>query len=196
MIAREGSAHLRAGSMSSPGVFCVSSTYESIAMGVYIFRSRTMPWIKVGHFKPRWGGRKSKRIRMGNPWFRIVRRGFSNIVHPSCLDGRLSVNDLDLIARYPTLLTKHERRIHRYFKDFRVGEFYPLENLKLIVELCDSLGPNVEVTESERNEAIQWAGICVDPWRSSEKSPEKLRAANRKAVHFEKVHPSPMVSPP
>ena len=90
-------------------------------MGVYVFRCLAGAWIKVGHFKMRWGGRSTRRVYMDNPWFRVERRGFHSVVHPADLQGRLCADDLELVAWYPALTGRCEGRIHRAFAAERVG---------------------------------------------------------------------------
>ena len=129
-------------------------------MGVYVFQCRGGCWVKVGHFKPRWGTarRGGERMWLGNPWFRVERRGFTNIKHPPELAGKLAAEDLDLVAWYPNLTTRCERRVHRSFSQGSVGEFHPAVDLGPILSLCDSLGCRVEVDDTERARALAWAG--------------------------------------
>lgn len=137
-----------------------SGEETSGTMGVYVFQCRGGPWVKVGHFKPRWGTcrRGGERIWLGNPFFRVERRGFANIKHPPELAGKLAAEDLDLVAWYPELTTRCERRVHRSFSQGSVGEFHPAVDLGQILSLCDSFGSRVEVSDAERARALEWAG--------------------------------------
>ena len=125
-------------------------------MGVYVFRCRAGAWIKVGHFKVRWGGRR-KRLLMDNPWFRVERRGFASVLHPSDLNGRLSADDLDLVAWYPDLDGRCEGRVHKAFSTNRVGEFHPVSELPEILQFCDTLGDRKPVLDDERLAAKNWS---------------------------------------
>lgn len=91
-------------------------------MGVYIFKSRHGPYIKVGHYKG------------GNAYSRVAHRGFYSCVCPNEIKDRVSLDDLELIAWFPSLTTKEESAIKKRWRISRVGEWYPEELLEPIRE--------------------------------------------------------------
>ena len=119
-------------------------------MGVYVFESIHLPWLKVGHHMVA--------PRRPNAYYRIAGRGFYSVIHPPELDGRLSMNDFRLVAWYPNLLRKDETSVHRLCdKQLRKGEFHPLHEMDLIRQTCEALGgEHIVVTEGERKKAQQW----------------------------------------
>lgn len=85
-------------------------------MGVYIFRSIHAPFIKVGHYSGQ------------NAWSRIAHRGFYSCVCPNEIKDRVSIDDLELLAWFPTLTKKHERAVKSQWKKDRVygkSEWFP-----------------------------------------------------------------------
>lgn len=119
-------------------------------MGVYIFRSRHAPWIKVGHH----------RVTPSRPnvYYRVAGRGFYSCVHPRELRGRLALRDLELVAWYPALGRRDERQLHRAAPQGAVGEFHRLHDLEALLRRADALGARATVGEEERAAAIAWAG--------------------------------------
>lgn len=103
-------------------------------MGVYIFKSIHSNWIKIGHHKI-----TEKRP---NVYFRVIRRGFNSCKHPTEIDGLLDFEDLKLLNWFPNLIRKDENRIHKLCrKRFdRVGEWYPSENYKEILNIIIEYG--------------------------------------------------------
>lgn len=59
-------------------------------MGVYVFRSHHAPWIKVGHH--------AATLKRPNVYYRVARRGFYSCIHPAELAGKLSIDDVALLA--------------------------------------------------------------------------------------------------
>ena len=116
-------------------------------MGVYIFQT-VEKWVKVGHHK-------ATRARP-NAYYRIAGRGFHACVHPPELQGKLRVQDLVLIAWYPSLTVDHERLIHRTFAEGKMGEFHTQSHLADILETCDGFGVRVNVTDKQRIRALEW----------------------------------------
>ena len=127
-------------------------------MGVYVFRCLAGDWVKVGHFKERWGGSRTKRVRMDNPWYRVERRGFDNVVHPQDLQGRLKAEDLELVAWYPGLTGSTEAAVHKRFTLHRCGEFHRLSQLDSILTFCDCIGERADVPAEQKHAAQLWAG--------------------------------------
>ena len=85
-------------------------------MGVYVFRSKHEPYIKVGHYCGQ------------NVWSRIAHRGFSSCVCPSSLVGRVTLEDVELVAWFPSLSKKQESAVKKRWKEVRVyqkSEWFP-----------------------------------------------------------------------
>lgn len=118
-------------------------------MGVYIFRSRHADWIKVGHHLVT--------PRRPNAYYRVAGRGFQTVVHPDELDGKLWLEDLELVAWYPNLTTHDELDAHHLTpKELRVGEFHPAESVDVILQLCDARDARVTITDAQKRQAIAW----------------------------------------
>jgi hypothetical protein len=97
-------------------------------MGVYVFKSRHADYVKVGHF------------RGDDAWDRVRRRGFYSCVSPRELKSLRSASDLELLAWYPSLTTKHEKLIHRTFRSkHSVGEWHPATSSNSLGESLDDL---------------------------------------------------------
>ena len=103
-------------------------------MGVYIFRSKHADVIKIGHYNKQ------------NAWSRIAHRGFSSCICPKSIEGRVSVDDVDLLYWFPDLTTKDEKSWHRLCAAhasagewFNVGalDLLPLSTLENKVDQCD-----------------------------------------------------------
>lgn len=82
-------------------------------MGVYVFRSLHAPAIKVGHYARQ------------NAWSRVAHRGFYSCLRPAALARQAGADDLELLAWFPTLQKRDERRLHRALAPFAlVGEWF------------------------------------------------------------------------
>lgn len=83
-------------------------------MGVYVFRSKHAPAIKVGHYCGE------------DAWARVARRGFYSCLRPACVRDRVSAEDLELLAWFPSLTPRDEGAAHRAFRAAHglVGEWY------------------------------------------------------------------------
>lgn len=93
-------------------------------MGVYVFRSRWASFIKVGHYSGK------------NVYSRIAHRGFHSCVCPDELEGRVNVEDVELMAWFPALTKKEEREVKSKWKEDRVygkSEWFPSSRLEEIV---------------------------------------------------------------
>lgn len=101
-------------------------------MGVYIFRSRNGPFIKVGHYAGH------------NAYSRVAHRGFYSCVCPPAIRDRVSVEDLELMAWFPRLTRKDECTVKRKWKTVRVckSEWYPEEILSEIMTFLCGLDTN------------------------------------------------------
>ena len=113
-------------------------------MGVYIFKSKTEPFLKVGHHKI-----TDKRPTV---YHRTVYRGFHTCKHPDNLIGKLNWDDFTLVAWFPTLTTKHEMAVHQmcWMKEqsTRKCEFHELGQLESILSQCRKHGNEVYVPEN------------------------------------------------
>ena len=78
-------------------------------MGVYIFRSHHGPYIKVGHYAGQ------------NAYSRIAHRGFYSCVCPIDIENRVSVEDVELVAWFPSLSKKDEASVKKQWKDCRIS---------------------------------------------------------------------------
>lgn len=87
-------------------------------MGVYVYQSKHMNAIKIGHYAKQ------------NAWSRVAHRGFYSCVCPFDIHYRVSVEDLDLLFWYPSLTTKDEKRIHKALHSYSLcGEWFTTEAL-------------------------------------------------------------------
>lgn len=122
-------------------------------MGVYVFQCRHAAFVKVGHHKVT--------PRRPNAYYRVAGRGFDSVVHPVELDGKLWLEDLELVGWFPTLGRPEETRVHRSCVS-RVGEFHPLSELPHILETCVQLGGvHTPVSEAAKRRAIAWGYRAV-----------------------------------
>ena len=102
-------------------------------MGVYIYRSFHAPYIKVGHYAGK------------NAFSRIAHRGFTSCVCPREIRDCVSMNDMELIAWYPYLTKKIERKVKTQWKASRIygkSEWFPAGKLGEIQTFLDGLGEN------------------------------------------------------
>lgn len=93
-------------------------------MGIYIFRSLHAPYIKIGHYRGQ------------NAYCRIAHRGFYSCVCPNEIKNRVSMEDLELIAWFPSLDKKIERLIKQKWKNDRIykkSEWFPENKLQEIL---------------------------------------------------------------
>jgi hypothetical protein len=96
-------------------------------MGVYVFKHKTRPFIKVGHY-----------IKL-NPWSRVGHRGFRTCKCPQEIKGQVMCCNLELEAWFPSLCTKDEKTLHRHFKPVRAaGEWYNVTSLPTILEYLNT----------------------------------------------------------
>jgi hypothetical protein len=95
-------------------------------MGVYIFRSKRGPYIKVGHYAGQ------------NAYSRVAHRGFYSCVCPYDIQTCVSIDDLDLIGWFPNLTTKEERGVKRQWKSVRIGEWFPISHLEEIYQFLSN----------------------------------------------------------
>jgi hypothetical protein len=84
-------------------------------MGVYVFRSRHGPYIKVGHYAGQ------------NAYSRVAHRGFYSCACPHEIRDRVSVGDVELVAWHPSLTRRDETEVKKQWKAERLhkSEWYP-----------------------------------------------------------------------
>lgn len=93
-------------------------------MGVYVFKSKHGPYIKIGHYSK------------SNAWSRIAHRGFRSCIHPKELRDKVMVHDMELVYWFPNRTTKDEKALHRTLKQYQVcGEWFSNEVVVLIPTL-------------------------------------------------------------
>jgi len=83
-------------------------------VGIYIFKSKTGPYLKVGHTKRK------------NPWDRIeAHGGFASNLNPPGIRGKIGTSDLLLVGWYPHGSVEKELAFHRlYASEAVAGEWY------------------------------------------------------------------------
>lgn len=102
-------------------------------MGVYIFRSLHAPYIKIGHYQGK------------NAYSRIAHRGFSSCLCPTEIEGRVSINDMELVAWFPHQTKKTEQNIKKQWKKHRIygkSEWMPSDKLEDILVYLEKMEPN------------------------------------------------------
>ncbi len=99
-------------------------------MGVYVFRSLHAPYIKVGHYCGK------------NAFSRVAHRGFSSCVCPREVQGRVSMDDLELVAWFPHQSRKIENNIKKQWKAHRIGEWLPVDMLGPVLDFLQHLEPD------------------------------------------------------
>lgn len=117
-------------------------------MGVYVFRWRHGPWLKLGHYC------------LGNPWCRIARRGWASVAVPDPLLHGARPADFDLLYWSPRLSRRDEAAVRRRFHATRFGEWVPSgEGQRLVAELAaldpgdDPAGTTLEQALASRRRA-------------------------------------------
>lgn len=97
-------------------------------MGIYIFKSKHGPYIKVGH------------VKANDPWKRVYNRGFYSCICPSLIKGKVNMEDLELCKWYPLLNTSDEKYFHFKMKSYHVcGEWYNETFLDSFISYFDEL---------------------------------------------------------
>ena len=101
-------------------------------MGVFIVRCLGGPYIKIGLH--------TITPERPNVYFRYIKYGFEKLIHPAELSGRLSFEDLELLAWYPTLGIREEKALHRELrKEFRYyGQFYHVDSLDYVIRMIET----------------------------------------------------------
>jgi hypothetical protein len=93
-------------------------------MGVYVYKSKHIDAIKVGHYSK------------NNAWSRIAHRGFYSCKSPDEIKDKLGVEDFHLLCWYPNLTPKDEKKLHIDLIGFRLcGEWFRGDAIDKILEI-------------------------------------------------------------
>ena len=99
-------------------------------MGVYVFRSRHFPAVKIGSHAGK------------NAWGRLSGQGFKYLLKPVELENRVDVCDLELLFWFPEMDIMEEIALHNKFEKYRIiSEWFTPEVVDLISELVTA--PNM-----------------------------------------------------
>ena len=111
-------------------------------MGVYVFRC--MQYFKIGHYAKT------------NPWSRVAHRLFSSCKCPREIEEKISMDTLELVAWFPTLNKRHEKKTHKLLKKFRVcGEWFTNEGMRSALCMLHLLGPMQRVLTQHKEQAMK-----------------------------------------
>lgn len=109
-------------------------------MGVYVFRSKHMDAIKIGHYCNL------------NAWSRIAHRGFYSCKCPDQIKEKVSVDDLVLQYWFPNLTSTDEKNILKSLSSDRIcGEWFSIHALGKINNL---IGDENKAHECSKENAI------------------------------------------
>ncbi len=97
-------------------------------MGVYCFKWKRGPWLKVGHY------------HRDNPWKRFARRGWKSVVCPDVALHYSSTDDFELLYWSPRLTPRCEKKVHARFPD-RFGEWIGTDKEIDVVAALVALDP-------------------------------------------------------
>lgn len=124
-------------------VAVVRNIERTSTMGVYVFRYGTAPYIKMGHYKGT------------NPWSRVCHRGFYSCRNPRQVGRPRDARHLHLLAWFPNLDARAERRAHASLAPVRVvGEWYADGALHAALACLRALGGvQVAVDASDKEAA-------------------------------------------
>jgi len=126
-------------------------------MGVYVFQSRCVgAWVKVGHHRVT--------ERRPNVYYRIVPRGFYSCVRPQELGDRVGMGDVALVAWYPDLHEKDEKRIHSILRsEFRhVGEWF-MADPRAVTDAIERCGATTApTTRADVEQAVRSRNLAMD----------------------------------
>jgi hypothetical protein len=93
-------------------------------MGVYIFKSKHINAIKIGHYSK------------NNAWSRVAHRGFYSCICPGEIKNTVGVDDLELLYWFPELTTKDEKILHNYLEPYRIcGEWFKYDAINDILKI-------------------------------------------------------------
>lgn len=93
-------------------------------MGVYIYKSKYIDAIKLGHYSK------------NNAWSRIAHRGFYSCKCPDEIKNKVGIEDLDLLYWYPNLTSKDEKKLHKDLKEYSLcGEWFKSNAINILLEI-------------------------------------------------------------
>lgn len=144
-------------------------------MGVYVFRSRHADFVKVGHY-------------IGDDaWNRVSRRGFYSCVSPREIECKRDACDLELIAWFPNLTTRHEGKIHRMFADnSSIGEWHAASKADDIVKALRALSEGSDEYEKKNHPSIASARPVASKRKQKNTTADaksRSRKTNKKESH-------------
>jgi hypothetical protein len=124
-------------------------------MGVYVFRSRHFPAVKIGSHSKK------------NAWGRLSGQGFKYLLKPIELENRVDVCDLELLFWFPQMDTMEEFALHNKFEKYRIiGEWFTPEVVDLISELITvpnmaeaCVVPSARVKKSSKKPVVLAEGL-------------------------------------
>lgn len=125
------------------------------SMGVYVFRSRHIPAVKIGSHAGK------------NAWGRLSGQGFKHLLKPADLEGSVDVCDLELLFWFPQMDIMEEIALHNKFERYKIiGEWFTPEVVDLISELitvpnmADTCAiPSTQVKKSSKKSAALAEGL-------------------------------------
>ena len=118
-----------------------SESFSFASMGVYVYKSKHIDAIKVGHYSKQ------------NAWSRVSNRGFHSCQCPSEIKGKVNVDDLDLLCLFPLLTPRDEKKLHADLAEYRLcGEWFGSEALDKINAIVSEEN---KAAECSKTEAVQ-----------------------------------------
>jgi len=115
-----------------------SESFSFASMGVYVYKSKHIDAIKVGHYSKQ------------NAWSRVSNRGFHSCQCPSEIKGKVNVDDLDLLCWFPLLTPRDEKKIHAELAEYRLcGEWFESEALYKINAIVSEENKAFECSKTE-----------------------------------------------
>lgn len=111
-------------------------------MGLYVFFWKGGDWAKIGHYN------------RNNAWSRVAHRGFNSCAPPCAAARGLTVDDLDLVAWFPSLTRRDEGRLHRAHAAVRRYEWYPKALAEEIVRSIVEGGCENRAADCDRAAAL------------------------------------------
>ena len=107
-------------------------------MGVYVYKSKHIDAIKVGHYSK------------NNAWSRIAHRGFYSCRCPDEIKDKVSVEDLNLLCWYPKLTPKDEKKLHKDLVEYKLcGEWFKSNAIDKILEIITEENKSSECSKEE-----------------------------------------------
>lgn len=110
-------------------------------MGVYCFKWKRGPWLKVGHY------------HRANPWSRCAHRGWRSVICPDLALEFASPLDFELIYWSSVLPRWCEKRVHDMFPD-RFGEWIGADEEARVMSELLRLDPRNTAADCSRDAAL------------------------------------------